>query len=122
MGALLHCQAVCHPASMHQAGQVSYLCQNDAHESSLGQSECLCRALRKLSILESIQGGIDEGESPGEAAARELQEETGILQASIISQVINDFARGIGVSFATRDCNSSRAPAVLSAVHLASAA
>ncbi|KAK9865946.1 hypothetical protein WJX84_007377 [Apatococcus fuscideae] len=32
------------------------------------------------------QGGIDEGESPGEAAARELQEETGISQASIISQ------------------------------------
>ena len=34
-----------------------------------------------------LQGGIDEGESPGEAAARELQEETGISQASIMSQV-----------------------------------
>ena len=34
-----------------------------------------------------LQGGIDDGETPAEAAARELKEETGISQASIIAQV-----------------------------------
>ncbi len=34
-----------------------------------------------------LQGGIDEGETPAEAASRELQEETGISKASIIAQV-----------------------------------
>ncbi len=32
------------------------------------------------------QGGIDEGENPEQAAYRELQEETGVSQASIIAE------------------------------------
>ena len=32
------------------------------------------------------QGGIDEGEDPKEAAIRELEEETGITNASIIAE------------------------------------
>lgn len=38
------------------------------------------------SLWQMPQGGIDEGESPEQAAMRELEEETGSAQAEIISQ------------------------------------
>lgn len=38
-------------------------------------------------VIMLMQGGIDEGEDPRNAAIRELREETGVTSAEIIAEV-----------------------------------
>ena len=59
---------------------------NSAGEVFIGRRAGLAPDIGEAGCWQFPQGGIDEGESPEQAALRELAEETGVTQAEILAE------------------------------------